>query len=62
MIVGKEKKALAQTIQVIGKDLETVDSFKYLGSKITAEGKCSEEVCSKLAMATSSLMNLNGIW
>ena len=29
MIVGKEKKVLAQTIQVMGKELETVDSFKY---------------------------------
>ena len=62
VIVRKENKVLAQTILVIGTDLETAVSFKYLGSKITADGKCSEEVSSRLAMATSSLMNLNSIW
>ena len=36
-IVGKEKKVLAQTIQVMGKDQETVDSFKYLGNNITQQ-------------------------
>jgi len=61
MIVGKEK-VLAQIIQVMGKDLETVDSFKYLGSNIIADGKCSEEVCNRLAMATSSLMNFSNLW
>ena len=44
------------------KDLETVDSFKYLGSKVTTDGKCSEEVRSRLPMASSSLMNLSSIW
>ena len=62
MIVGKERKVLAQTMQVMGKDLETVHSFKYLGSKVTADGKCSEEVHNRLAMATSSLRNLSNIW
>ena len=52
MIVRKEKELLTQTIQVVGKDLETVDSFKYLGSNITADGKCSEAVRNRLAMAT----------
>ena len=62
MIIGKEKNVLVQTIQIIGKDLETVKSFKYLGSMITADGKCSEEVRNRLVMATSFLMNLNSIW
>ena len=62
MIVGKERKVLAQTMQVMGKDLETVDSFKHLGRKVTADGKCSDEVHNRLAMATSSLRNLSNIW
>ena len=62
MIVGKERKVLGHPINVIGKDLETVDSFKYLGSKVTTDGKYSEEVRSRLVMATSSLMNLSSIW
>ena len=45
----------------MGTNLETVVSLKYLGSKITADGKCSEDVRSRLAMATSSLMNFNSI-
>ena len=60
MIVEKEK-ALAINIQVMGKDLETVESFKYLGIKITAGGKFSDEVRSRLAMVTSSLINPNGL-
>ena len=62
MTVGKEKKAVAQTIKVMGKDLGAVDSFKSLGSKLAADGKRSEEVRSRLGMATSSLMNLNSVW
>jgi len=62
LIIGKERKTLAQPIQINGDDLEMVDSFEYLGSKITADGKCSEEICNRLAMATSSLINLNNIW
>jgi len=62
LIVGKERKTLAQPIQINGDDLEMVDSFEYLGSKITADGKSSEEIRNRLAMATSSLINLNNIW
>ena len=62
ILVGKEKEVLAQTIQAMGKDLETVESFNYSGSKVTADGKCSEEVRNRLAIATSSLMNLSSIW
>ena len=58
MMVGKEKRVLAQTMQVMGKDLETVDSFKYLSSKATADGKCCEEVRRRLPMATESLISL----
>ena len=61
LIVGKGRRTLAQTIQIMGTDLETAVSFKYLGTKITADGKCSEDVRSRLAMATSSLMNFNSI-
>ena len=62
MIVRKERKVLPQPIQVIGKGLETVDSFMYLGSKVRTDGKCSEKVRSRLAMATSSLLNLSSEW
>ena len=61
LIVGKERRTLAQTLQIMATDLETAVSFKYLGTKITADGKCSEDVRSRLAMATSSLMNFNSI-
>jgi len=62
LIVGRERKTLAQPNQINGDELEMVDSFEYLGSKITADGKCSEEIRNRLAMATSSLINLNNIW
>ena len=41
-------------IKVKGQKLETVTSFKYLGSVITDEGS-KPEILSRLAQATSSI-------
>ena len=62
MIVEEEEKVIAQSIQVVSKSLEAVESFKCLGSKVTADGKCLEGVRNHLAMATLSLMNLSSKW
>ena len=48
-------------IKVNGQKLETVTSFKYLGSVITNEGSKPELLC-RIAQATATLTRLKSIW
>ena len=48
-------------IEVNGQKLETVTSFKYLGSVITEEGSKPELLC-RIAQATAALTRLKPIW
>ena len=44
-----------------GQKLETVTSFKYLGSVITDEGS-KPEILSRIALATAALTRLKPVW
>ena len=48
-------------IKVNGQKLETVTSFKYLGSVITDEGS-KPEILSRTAQTTAALTSLKPIW
>ena len=48
-------------IKVNGQKLETVTSFKYLGSALTDEGS-KPEILSRIAQATAALTRLKPIW
>ena len=48
-------------IKVNGQKLETVTSFKYLGSIITDEGS-KPEILSRIAKATAALTRLKPVW
>ena len=48
-------------IKVNGQKLETVTSFKYLGSVITDEGSNSE-ILSRIAQTTAALTKLKPVW
>ena len=48
-------------IKVNGQRLETVTSFKYLGSVITDEGS-KPEILSRIAQTTAALTRLKPIW
>ena len=48
-------------IKVDGQKLETVTSFKYLGSVITDEGSKPELLCG-IAQATAALTRLKPVW
>ena len=48
-------------IKVNGQKLETVTSFKYLGSVITDEGS-KPDILSRIAQATAALTGLKPIW
>ena len=48
-------------IKVNGQKLETVTSFRYLGSVITDEGP-KPEILSRIAQATGALTRLKPVW
>ena len=48
-------------VKIDGQKLETVTSFKYLGSVITDEGS-KPEILSRIAQATAALTRLNPVW
>ena len=48
-------------IKVNGQKLETVTSFKYLGSVITDEGT-KPEILSRIAQTTAALTSLKPVW
>ena len=48
-------------IKVNGQKLETVLSFKYLGSVITYEGS-KPEILSRIAQTTAALTRLKPVW
>ena len=48
-------------IKVNGQKLETVTSFKYLGSVITDEGS-KREILSRIAQTTAALTRLKPVW
>ena len=48
-------------IKVNGQKLETVASFKYLGSVVTDKGS-KPEILSRIAQTTAALRRLRSIW
>ena len=48
-------------IKVNGQKLETVTSFKYLGSLITDEGS-KPEILSRIAQTTAALKRFKQVW
>ena len=45
----------------MGKQLETVRGFIFLGSKITADGDCSQEVKRRLLLGIKAVTNLDSM-
>ena len=50
------------TITMNGEELEQVESFKYLGSTLTADGRSTAEVKIRLAVAMSAMSGLSRVW
>ena len=44
-----------------GKTMETVTDFIFLGSKITADGNCSDEIKRRLLLRRKAMTNLDNI-
>ena len=47
--------------QIDGETMETVTDFKFLGSKITADGDCSHEIKRYLLLGRKAMKNLDSI-
>ena len=47
--------------KIDGKTVETVGDFIFLGSKITADGDCSQEIKRLLLLGRKSMTNLDSI-
>jgi len=45
-----------------GKELEQVETFKYLGAIITENGDCSKEIQARLGAARGALRSLDSLW
>jgi len=49
-------------ISVDGGRLEQVNSFTYLGSRVTSKADCVSDVKSRLAMGMAVMINLTRLW
>ena len=47
--------------QIDGKTMETVTDFRFLGSKITADGDCRHEIKRYLSLGRKAMTNLDSI-
>ena len=47
--------------QIVGETVETVSDFIFLGSKITADGDCSNEIKRRLLLGRKVMTNLDSI-
>ena len=52
----------SEHIQLHGADIEEVDEFSYLGSKMTTNGSCDEEVKARLSKASQAFGMLKSTW
>ena len=47
--------------QIDGETMETVIDFIFLGSKITADGDCSQEIKKSLLLGRKAMANLDSV-
>ena len=60
MVLGDRK--IEQEIQIGGKNVENIDRFEYLGSLITWDNNCSEEIRRRIGKAAGTMASLRHIW
>ena len=61
MLMTNNTSGINTEIKENGQKLETVTSFKYLGSVITDEGS-KLEIVSRIAQTTAALTRLKPVW
>ena len=61
MVVSKGNENIRANIFVGGEQLEQVERYKYLGSVVTRDGRCKEEIKTRLAIAKSAFTRIKSI-
>ena len=61
-IVATGSESVNEPLIIDGNEVESVSKFNFLGSLITKEGGCSQEIRHRLNMASSAMTNLSKIW
>ena len=60
-LITNNTSGINTEIKVNGQKLETIASFKYLGSVITDEGS-KPEILSRIAQTTAAMTRLKPVW
>ena len=55
-------RKVEQEIQIGSKNVEKVDKFEYLGSQITWDNNCSEEIRRRMGKAAGAMASLRHVW
>ena len=56
------ERNIEQAVQMMGTIIENVDKFEYMGSLITWDNNCSEEIKRRIDKATGAMASLKHIW
>ncbi|KAI8497134.1 hypothetical protein Bbelb_250830 [Branchiostoma belcheri] len=62
MVNSSTRDEMYSTIFMNGEELETMDSFTYLGGTLTKDGTSKVEVHRRIALATAAMARLTRIW
>ena len=60
MVFGERN--IESNIQVAGETIENVEKFEYLGSLLTWDNNCSDEIKRRIGKATGAMASLKHIW
>ena len=60
MVFGERN--IEEAVQMAGTTIENVDKFEYLGSLITWDNNCSDEIKRRIGKATGVMVSLKHIW
>jgi hypothetical protein len=55
-------KNIDQQMEINGEHIENVEEFEYLGSLITWDNNCSEEIRRRINKATGAMASLKHVW
>ena len=62
MVVRRSQEETICNIFINGKKLEQVKSFKYLGQQITEDGKCEQEIRSRIEIARGNFIKMKDVF
>ena len=61
MVISKANENIRVNIRLNGEELEQVERFKYLGSYITRDGRCEEEIRMRINMAKDAFQKIKSL-